>query len=39
MNEDDGELTYDNAECVKEVLMMYVNTSEVDYEDMLALIP
>ena len=39
MNEDDGELTYDNEECVIEVLMEFVNTSEVDYEDMPALIP
>ena len=38
MNEDDGELTYDKDECVIEVWMEIVNTSEVDYEDMPALI-
>ena len=39
MNEDDGELTYDKDECVIEVSLEIVNTSEVDYEDMPALIP
>ena len=39
MNEDDGELTYDNEECVIEVLMEFFDISEVDYEDMPALIP
>ena len=39
MNEDDGELTCDNEECVIEVLMEFVNTSDVEYEDMPALIP
>ena len=39
MNEDDGELTYDNEECVIEVLMEFVNTYEEDYEDLPALIP
>ena len=39
MNVDDGKLTYDNEECVIEVLMEFVNTSDVEYEDMPALIP
>ena len=39
MNVDDGELTCDNEECVIEVLMEFVNTSDVEYEDMPALIP
>ena len=39
MNVDDGELTCDNEECVIEVLMEFFDISEVDYEDMPALIP
>ena len=39
MNVDNGELTYDNEKCVIEVLMEFVNTSDVEYEDMPALIP
>ena len=39
MNVDDGKLTYDNEECVIEVLMEFFDISEVDYEDMPALIP